>query len=88
MKLFSLQLAWFISLLSLLAGAIVAVISTFAGNPIGIFLGLASMPVALAHMTVFDYVHSRLAAVVPRAGSVPPPETLGTPWHNNPGHTL
>jgi predicted transporter len=98
MKTLMLQLAWFFSLLGTIVVGFAAVASLFSGNLLASILFLLGIPTLIAHMIVFDYVRTRLDSSTPLAkpdNSAEPntkpnaaSDTLGTPWHKNPGHTL
>ena len=88
MKNSMLQLAWFFSLLGAIVLAFGAVAALFSGNLLAALLFLLGVPTLIAHMIVFDYVRTRLAASAARSNSEETSDTLGTPWHKNPGHTL
>lgn len=83
-----LQLAWFFSLLGTCALIVIAFAALLSGKLLAAFLFLLGVPILISQMIVFDYVRTRLAASEAKSTSEEASDTLGTPWHNNPGHTI
>ena len=86
MRIFILQLARFFYLLGVFVLILVGTTALLAGKFLAAFLCLLGIPMALAQVIALDYVRKRLAQ--PAADTALRQDTSGTPWQNNPGHTL